>query len=203
MIAGRGTGATLVAPMLLRILAPLASLSLLLGCSGPAADPTVLYDGAPTDEALEQMLALPVESGSELTIVAPTDGAELDADAALTVSFEEATARLTPAVRRRSGHPDHWLERAARALGVTAAHAHGTPYNGVAYLLEFADGGQQKRLQVFTDQTSFTIPETEWAALAESPNPITLTIYSATFEENDVVSEGGPFERAQVTFSIQ
>jgi len=189
--------------MLLRILATVASLSLLLGCSDPAEEPTVLYDGAPTDEALAQMLALPVESGLALTILEPTEGEEYGAEAPLTVSFEEGTARLTPRAGRRSGHSSHWLERAVQALGVTAAHAHGTPYNGVAYLLEFADGGGQKRLQVFTDMTTFTIPEAEWAALAESPSPITLTIYSATFEENDVVSEGGPFERAQVTFTIQ
>jgi hypothetical protein len=188
--------------MLLRISATLVSVSLLSGCSGSAAEPTVLYDGAPTDEALEQMLALPVEDGPELTILAPTEDEEIDAEAPLTVSFEEGTARLTPGARRRAGHSDHWLERAVQALGVTAAHAHGTPYNGVAYLLEFADGGQQKRLQVFTDAASFTIPEAEWAVLADSDSPITLTIYSATFEENDVVAEGGPFERAQVTFTI-
>jgi hypothetical protein len=122
------------------------------------------------------------------------------------VSFEDGTAILAPRGRpgfHRSTHSGQWLERAVQALGVTRAHAHGTPYNGVAYLLEFADGSGQKRLQVFTDVTSFTIPEAEWTALAENPNPITLTIFSATFEENDVVSGGGPFERAHVTFTIR
>jgi hypothetical protein len=186
--------------MLSRTFAIALSLSLCLACSGPAAEPTVLYDGAPTDEALEQMLALPMVDGPELTIVSPTEDEECDADTPLTVTFEEGTARLVP---QRRGRAEHWLERVARAFGVTAAYAHGTPYNGVAYLLEFADAGSSKRLQVFTDQTSFTIPEADWEALAENPNPITLTVYSATFEENDVVSEGGPFERAQVTFTIE
>jgi len=191
--------------MLRRILTLAWSLPLFVGCSSPESAPTVLYDGAPTDEALESMLDLPSQSGPALTILSPVPREELDADTPLTVSFAEGNVRLSPPPARERS--DQWLARSVQTLdawfGVKAAYAHGTPYNGVAYLLEFVDVDQRKRLQVFTDQTSFTIPEAEWSELASSPSPVTLTVYSATFEENDVVSGGGPFERAHVAFSIR
>lgn len=173
-------------------------------CSEALPPPTVVYEGAPTDEALERMLALPKEQGAPLTVLSPAAGGVLHAAVPPTVTFVEGAARLAP---RRGPGEASWLVEAVLALdvwlGIEPALAHGTPYNGTAYLLHFTDAQGHLRLRVFTDQMIVTVPDAEWSALAQLSGAVTLTIDSATFEENNVVAGGGPFERARVAFTIE
>ncbi len=75
------------------------------------------------------------------------------------------------------------------------AHAHGTPYNGPAYYLVISGADSKQILQVFTSGASFTPEAEDWKHLAQAPQPLSLKITSAIFEENSIPANGGTIRR--------
>jgi hypothetical protein len=201
-----------------------AAFVLLLGlcsCSSNASAPTdpggqdisdVIYVGGVTDEALERMLDVtPKEDPRQALVVESPDlSAPLPADSAATFEFHLAsTAQRAPVVPVGpvGSQPSKW-QRSFREFvhllaPVRIAHAHGAPYNGTAYYLVITDADSKQRLQVFTTETSFTPEAVDWQNLVQARQPLTLTITSAFFEDNDVPASGGPFVGGTFPFRIE
>lgn len=142
-----------------------------------------------------------------VTFVSPEAAATLSKDAPVAIEFQPATALRTRehvpprGVVGRSRSFFGELKRFLAPVGV--AHAHGAPFNGTAYFLVFADAYHSARLRVFTNQTTYTPSASEWSALATGPQPIELSVTSATFEENSVLTDGGPFNAGTLSFSVR
>jgi hypothetical protein len=193
-------------------------------CStAPANEPSdvnVVYVGAPTDEALDYLLALdPSPSPTVLVVDSPTAGATLPA-ANFTISYHEPASASLQQKRfdssfpllfgRESGqnarsrrHSTPGAEGIFEWLNVRAAHAHGVPYSGTAYLLEVRNKDGATVLEVFTDQLGYEPTEAEKSWLQAAPGPLRLEIISAYFEQNEVTLDGGPFDRASISFELQ
>jgi len=170
----------------------------------------VVYVGGTTDEALAVMLDKPAKdvASEYVTFISPDSGAALSKDTPVAVEFQPASAQHTPRVPERAPFPGlsakqrvlaglNWL---VHPIGI--AHAHGEPFNGNGYFLVFADASKKNYLRVFTDQTSYTPTATAWAGLAAGQQPITVSLTTATFEENAVPADGGPFIGGSVEFSV-
>ena len=175
---------------------------------GNSGTDDVVYAGGTTDEALEQLLdRTPKEVAAErLVIDSPSADAVLSASEPALFAFHGGSSgrALPPA----NYSPPSWKDRAWTDLKQLfgpelSAHAHGTPYSGTAYLLVVDDAKGASRLRVFTGETSYEVDSATWSALGEVPQPLTLTIVSAFFEENDIPADGGPFVGANVQFSIE
>jgi hypothetical protein len=149
------------------------------------------YEGGVTDEAAQSMLGVSARQDASRVPVpqVPTEGAVLPAAAAPTFSWNASSAR---APRLPS-----WLgpER--------AAHAHGTPFTGVAYLLTFRTPKNPALVRVATSKTSYTPDEAAWNDLKAAGEPISLSILVARLENNLIVPGGGPYASGNATtFSI-
>jgi hypothetical protein len=167
----------------------------------------VIYVGGTTDEALEVMLdAAPKDVASQhVTFISPEASATLSKDTPATIEFHAPSAKNQRFEPPWSGVPERSfiaeLKQLLTPIGV--AYAHGTPFNGTAYFLVFEDAYRSARLRVFTNQSAYTPTSTEWAALAGGPQPIRVSVTSATFEENAVLADGGPFVAGALEFSIR
>ncbi len=175
---------------------------------GDAGTDDVVYAGGTTDEALEQLLDRTTKdvAAERLVIDSPAAGAVFSASEPGAFAFHGgSTGRAAPPAHYG---PLDWKHRAWTDLKQLfgperAAHAHGTPYSGTAYFLVVDDAQGAARLRVFTGETSYEVDSATWSALAGVPQPLTLTIVSAFFEENDIPADGGPFVGADVQFSIE
>lgn len=169
----------------------------------------VVFVGGTTDEALSVMLDSTAKdvASERVTFVSPAPAAELSKDAPVTVEFQTARAeRLRPPARLPfvPSPPQRALWDLKQLLApIRVAHAHGTPFNGTGYFLVFADASGMARLRVFTAQTAYTPDEAAWRGLAIGRQPIALRITSATFEENAVLVDGGPFAAGSIEFSVR
>jgi len=172
-----------------------------------------VYVGAVTDEALNRMLDLSASDVASHHVVldTPAEGAVLPKDTPASFSFHpvSASGRLLDrprherfaGARPRARGPLLQLWGSLQLEGV--AFAHGTPFNGTAYLLDFIDASSQIELRVFTDQTSYTPDAASWARLAAAPKPLSLVVTSAIFEENEIAVDDGPFVGGTVHFDIE
>lgn len=203
--------------------AAFALLLLLSSCSSDASAPAdhhpngqdisdVIYVGGVTDEALERLLdTKPKDDPRQAMVVESPDlSAPLPQDSAATFKFHLASeAKRAPSLQRGSGRsqPSKWQRSFHEVLQflapVRVAHAHGAPYNGTAYYLVITDANSQQKLQVFTTETSFTPEAVDWQNLVQAPQPLTLSITSAFFEDNDVPVDGGPFVGGAFPFEIE
>jgi hypothetical protein len=194
---------------------------LLAGCSGDDTDKNgdeggadlegVVYVGRTTDEALEYLLDRTPEDreSQRLVIDSPAADATLSKDEPPVISYHNA---VTGQLERRPA-PSHyvapaWTLRARTDLSnlfgpVRAAHAHGTPFNGLAYFLEVDDADGNHGLRVFTDQPSYTPESVAWAALSGLSQPLRLTIVLAIFEENEVLANSGPYLGGSIEFRVE
>lgn len=84
-----------------------------------------------------------------------------------------------------------------------SAFAHGKPVNGNGFFLVFSTADNDKVLRVFTTSTSYTPDDAAWQKLVGAGAPVTATILTAVFENNFLVSDGGPFSGTPVTFTIE
>jgi hypothetical protein len=165
-----------------------------------SADPElegVVYLGATNHEGLEVLLAAKPTRGDPPVIIAPEEGAVLESRT--TFHFERGLSARRDA---RPG-PPHWRTFSLRELlgPERAAHAHGLPMNGAAFLLTFGTSEDPHLLRVFTDETSYEPSDEAWAALAGA-REITLTLRMGLFEEGRLPSGAGPFESAALHFSV-
>jgi hypothetical protein len=83
------------------------------------------------------------------------------------------------------------------------AHAHGAPFNGNGYFLQFLDADDEPLVQVFTSKTNYAPDADHWQTLLEAKQPLTLKVTSAFFENNDIPSDGGPYQGGSFEFSIE
>jgi hypothetical protein len=193
---------------------------LLAGCSddtgknddeGGANLEGVVYVGRTTDEALEYLLdRMPKDSEAQrLVIDSPAADATLSKDEPSLISYHNAvTGQLEGRPARSRYLAPSWSLRARTDLAnlfgpVRAAHAHGTPFSGLAYFLEVNDADGNHGLRVFTDEGNY-MPESEaWSALAGLSQPLRLTIISAIFEENEVPAGNGPYLGGSIEFRVE
>jgi hypothetical protein len=199
-------------------------LLLLAACSSHTHGPTgqsnpvnpldisnVVYVGGATDEALLRLLDAPLKDDTRQYVVldSPDISAPIPKDTPATFAFHLASqAARAPAVREKATprRAPEWrsLDELLQLLGPPRiAHAHGIPYNGTAYFLVISDATSNRKLRVFTAQTSYTPEEDTWQSLAQAVQPLTLKITSAFFEENEIPEDGGPFVGGTFELRIQ
>ena len=207
-----------------RRLAAGVMLLLLASCSSNASAPSdhhdhdtvdtseVVYVGAVTDEALEQLLAVTPKDDPRYAVVidSPDLTRAVPKESAANFEFHSTTPLAlapnpppTPAVHPRSPFQRSFHEFLRFISPERVAHAHGEPYNGPAYYLVFSDADAKVRLQVFTNKTSFTPEAIDWENLVQAPQPLTLQIISAVFEENDIPADSGPYAGVSTSFRIE
>ncbi|HYQ42366.1 MAG TPA: hypothetical protein VER11_10360 [Polyangiaceae bacterium] len=172
----------------------------------------VIYVGGVTDEALERMLDVAPKNDPRQAVIvdAPDLSVPVPKETAATFEFHLATeAKRAPSLHPgpAGNPPSKWRRGVHEFLQFLAperiAHAHGTPYNGTAYYLVITDKDSKQILQVFTSGTSFTPEAADWQHLTDAPQPLTLAITSAFFEDNSVPSDGGPFVGGSFQFRIE
>jgi hypothetical protein len=161
----------------------------------------VVYAAAASDDALRRLLATPAQTvaGWGLVINSPSGGAMLPADAPMTFAY----APMTACRRGDHGRLRRVLTELAAMLGPErSAYAHGPPFNGTGTLLVVTDATGERRLRVFTGDSSFTPSADQWTALAASRQPLTLTLTWADFDDNRIPDGYGPFVGGTVQFQI-
>jgi len=197
--------------------------SLLTACSSDSSGPTTKDPGAEqdtkdvifvppvTDEALLRLWGVTAKNDARqtVTIDSPDLSVPLAKDSPATFKFHSAS-QLTRAPGSGPGKASpspKWQRSFHEFLKFLAperiAHAHGDPYTGTAYYLAFSDKGGKQLLQVFTPDTSFTPEALDFQHLAEAPQPLTLTITSAYFEDNSIHENDGPFVGGSFPFRIE
>jgi hypothetical protein len=74
---------------------------------------------------------------------------------------------------------------------------------GQTFLLVFSTPADPKLLRVFTSLTSYTPSAAAWQKLVRAGAPITLSISSATFENDQLTGDGGPHIGQTIQLTIQ
>jgi hypothetical protein len=156
----------------------------------------VVYEGTATDEALEAMQALTPKTGEKKAkITTPAAGAKV-ADAP-TFEWNFAAAAFAPqTVPRRLGMPTRL------PFGMPLANAHGTPMNGNGYFLVISSPSDPKLVRVFTTQTTYKPDATKWDKIKKAGGTITAVVTTGLFDNNKVISSGGPFIGDSITFDV-
>lgn len=153
----------------------------------PANLPDVIYEGTASDEALEVVWPrLPeAQADGDLRLLAPEDDVPASPPPEIRWSGEEAS--LPPGI-------EPW----PLPFGPAVAAAHLPPVTGMVYLIEL-EGADT--LRIFTDRTSFTPGEADWARLhGGGARTIEVRLYRAYLEKNAVTE--GPFRGADGTIRV-
>ncbi|MET0795088.1 MAG: hypothetical protein ABW061_26455 [Polyangiaceae bacterium] len=199
------------------------SLLLLSACSSKTDPPSdkpgssnlpdisnVVYVGAPTDDALLRLLAAPTKDEPQKYVLvdAPDFSVPLSQDSPATIAFHLASQARAPFPALKAPQRAPAWQRPLRDLlhllgAPRPAYAHGTPYNGTAYLLVISDADDKTKLRVFTSNPSYTPQLEAWQSLAQAAQPLRLEITSAFFEENNIPADGGPFVGGSFEFRIE
>lgn len=165
-----------------------------------AGRPGVVYEGGTNDEALDKLLGATPKSDptKRPELVLPTRGARVPAAPIPTFTWKaSATGFHAPAGRARSKFA------ASSPFGpLRQAKAHGTPVNGKAYLVTFAAPGQPKLIEVFTTKTTYQPDEATWTNMKNVRGDISITVTVGTFDNNNLVQDGGPFASDSVPFTV-
>lgn len=181
--------------------ATLALYSFGAACSSTAPGlEDVVYEGGANDEALDAMLALPSQpSSGPLVFVKPSANAQLPAATPPAFAWSDAAG-----TRAAAGSTERTFRawRARGLLGGGPAQAHGAALNGKAYLLTFSSSANPKALRVFTTLTTYTPTPTVWQKLSAEKGTITAKLQTATFDNNAVVTGGGPFDGGSIAFTV-
>lgn len=187
------------ATIFLALLAPYAP-----GCSDDHDEsggrPGVVYEGGTNDEALDKLLAATPKSdpAKRPELVLPTRGAHVPAAPIPTFSWKpSATASNAPPTRGRTK-----LVMSFPFGPIREAEAHGTPVNGKAYLVTFASAGQPTLVQVFTTKPTYQPDEATWTNMKNVRGDISITVTVGTFDNNNLVQDGGPFASDSVPFTV-
>ncbi|MBL8744014.1 MAG: hypothetical protein JNK04_23065 [Myxococcales bacterium] len=195
------------------------------GGGGPVDENAdVIYVGGMTDEALEALLAAPLETNVDKTAAFtwPEPGAQLAPGEPFEFCWHigpVAAGPRTKSDRRLGSIPRETLlparfekttgvEAVATGLlksllsGVPSAHAHGTPVDGPGYFLVISTESDPKLVRVFTNVLDYTIEPADWERMKKVGGEMTAKVIWADFETNRVLNDGGPWDGTPVTFSI-
>jgi len=199
-------------------------LLLLSGCSSDTRAPTakngpeapdirnVIYVGGTTDDALLRLLDVTPKNDPRQTVTfdSPDLSAPVPKGSPATLQFRPASqaARTPGASPMPTNNPSSkWRRGFNEVLEFLAperlAHAHGVPYNGTAYYLVITDKDSNQLLQLFTAEASFTPEAVDWQHMVDAPQPLTIRITSAFFEDNSIPVDGGPFVAGVFPFRIE
>jgi hypothetical protein len=191
------------------VLVPMALVAPLAACtsSAPAApdpaSPGVTFQGSATDAALTAMLALQPSDDPALAAYfdTPKNLSELPATPVATFTWHDGQAsamRLLPRPAKRGS----FTGVLADLLGEGTARAQGPAMSGPGYLLAFSvlDTGEAL-FRVFTSATSYTPDAASWAKVATG-NWTQLQITSATFTDDEVAANGGPYSGQVIKFCV-
>lgn len=155
----------------------------------------VVYEGGATDEALESMLAAEPVTGSDEapSLTSPGDGTKLD-PAGDPPTFEWKNGPI--ALRDGAGAPAHpFFDGLREFVGpMRAAHAHGAPVNGNAYLLVIGTPSNDHFVRVFTTKTSWTPDAATWEKIGTATEPMNVWVMRGIFDENELAADGGPYQ---------
>lgn len=171
----------------------------------------VVYVGAATDEALRDLIDAPTKSGDKRTrLTSPAAGAKLSTPPTFAWNFGPGPSGATDAgalgfaltlkTQRRERGLAGLL--AVAFPGERQAFAHGEPLNGTAYLLVLATAADDKLLRVFTTQTTFTPNAAAWDKVKKAGASVRAVVTTGLFENNKLVSGGGPFEGEAISFDV-
>jgi hypothetical protein len=83
------------------------------------------------------------------------------------------------------------------------AHAHGPPFTGEAYYLEFRDADDEVIRNVFSDVPHYVVEPAQLLEWAKASQPVTLSITWGRFEENELAPDGGSFDGGRYEYSIE
>lgn len=187
-----------IATLFVALLAPYAP-----GCSDDhdeaAGRPGVVYEGGTNDEALDKLLSATPKSdpAKRPELVLPTRGAHVPAAPIPTFSWKPSATGFYMPQRVRTKFA------ASFPFGpIREAKAHGSPVNGKAYLVTFAAPGQPTLVQVFTTKTTYQPDETTWTNMKNVRGDISITVTVGTFDNNNLVQDGGPFASDAVPFTV-
>lgn len=165
--------------------------------SHEATGPTdAIYAGTATDEGLKAFAAASptTDAAKAPVLTAPAAGAKVPAASPATFNWNAPTAFVSPRLTPRYGGTSPFG-------AMRAAHAHGTPMNGRAYLLTLRSGGSVVA-RVFTTNTSFTPDDATWTKL-ESAKTIEAVLATASYDQNNILQGSGPFVAPGVAFTIE
>lgn len=163
-----------------------------------STDDTV-YEGGTNDEALvklDEAKATDDPAGGPVFVV-PDANASLVAAPPPTFSW-----KASPTAARMPTRAPVRIAAPAPFGSVRSAHAHGAPVNGRAYLVAFTGASGAPVLRVFTTTTTYTPNAARWERLRASGASLTATITTASYDNNNIVPDGGPRKGAPRTFSI-
>ena len=153
------------------------------GGAGDALDADIIREGNTTSAALNEFLGTPPDdwpwAGGQF--VTPQDQAVLAAGTAQAFTWmADSTEPPNPADTLSPGQQQ-----------------------GQAFMLVFSTPDNAKVLRVFTSLTAYTPDAVAWAKLVALSGPITLSITSATYENDQLTRDGGPHSGQTMTFTIQ
>ena len=164
------------------------------GSTGPT---DAIYAGTATDEGLavfDGATSTP-DAAKAPALTAPAAGSKVPAATPVKLTWKASpTAFPTPTRAPR-------YEGSSPFGAMRAAHAHGTPMNGRAYLLTFKSGGN-RIARVFTTNTEFTPDDATWTKLKQAKS-IEVVLATAQYDQNNIVPGSGPFEAPGVAFTIE
>ena len=156
-----------------------------------------VYEGTATDEGLKNLegLAQQNDAARAPLVTSPTNGAKLPSATAPTFTWKATPTAALPSRQRFGGTSPFGPLR--------AAHAHGTPMNGRAFLLVFKGASGATVLRVLTTNTTYQPSAEKLAMLKDAKTTLTLTVATASFDNNNVVQGSGPFVGDAVSFSFE
>jgi len=173
-----------------------------IGCSDDPHEhgtgPTdAIYLGGANDEALGAFdAATPTPDAARApALTSPTAGAKVPASTPIAFTWKESpTAFNDRAPARR-------YEGSSPFGPMRAAHAHGAPVNGKAYLLTLKANGATV-VRVFTTNLIYTPDDEAWTKL-KNAKTIEAVMSSASYDNNNIVQGSGPFVAPGVAFTIE
>lgn len=183
---------------------------------------SVVYEAPATDEALGDLLVGAAKTARTLALAAPSAGQKVAASSVFTFVWAEPrmASAIAPSdrslalvsgvkVEPRAGSvppAPHlaWSTEVRQLLALeSTAHAHGTPTNGYAYYLTIGLAGAQPTVEVFTTAVKYEPTADQWVALKGAKGTLVATLRAGFFEDNRVISSGGPYDATPISFTIQ
>jgi len=157
--------------------------ALTCGCnkgSGPPAEPTdLVFQGSADAPALDALVAIPADPSA--------------ADAPIIDSPPSDTILPANPPPRFAWH----LPAAAPPASVEAG-----ALSGAGYYLVFSDDDTSQLFRVFTTETSYTPDASAWATISAAGTWTALTVDVATFADDRIAPDGGPFVGTPILFCV-
>jgi hypothetical protein len=161
--------------------------------SGPT---DAIYLGNATDEGLAAFdAATPTTDAAKApALTSPTAGQKVPAATPIAFNWKETPTALLPRSAPRYGGSSPFG-------AMRAAHAHGNPMNGRAYLLALRSNGSTV-VRVFTTNTTYTPDDAAWTKLKNAKS-IEAVLATVSYDNNNIVQGSGPFVAPGVAFTIE